>query len=155
MQNTTNLTGNLTRKERREYFWYLLFLFVLISAFLGWMLFYGVSNPFKVISDADREVLRQGKLFEEKQKKSLPLYDTILYKVNVYRAAPTNVLEADIKNDIRTLNSYYNAGNPDADPRSICFQQMGTFLEMYLGDAMNMHKALPITSCSRNSSMIV
>jgi hypothetical protein len=138
MQGTTNLTT----KERREYFGYLLLLFVFISLGLGWLLFYGVSNPFKTISDADKAVLKQGKLFEEKQKKSLALYDTIFYKVNVYKGAPSNVLEADIKNDIKILNSYYDTKNPDADPRSICFQQMGTFLEMYLGDAMNLHKSI-------------
>ncbi len=67
------------------------------------------ATPSRWYRDAEQAVLKQGKLFEERQKKSLPLYDTILYKVNVYRAAPTNVLEADIKNDIRTLNDYYNA----------------------------------------------
>jgi hypothetical protein len=138
MQGTTNLTT----KERREYFGYLLLLFVFISGGLGWLLFYGVSNPFKTISEADKAVLKEGKLFEERQKKSLSLYDTIFYKVNTYKSAPSNVLEADIKTDIKKLNSYYDVRNPDADPRSICFQQMATFLEMYFGDAMNLHKSV-------------
>lgn len=138
MQNFTNLTT----KERREYFWYLLLLFLFISSLLGFLLFYGVSNPFRTISDADRAVLKQGKLFEDKQRKSLALYDTILNKVNVYKQAPSNVLEADIKNDLKILNSFYDARQTDADLRRISFQQMSTFLEMYLADAMNMHKSL-------------
>jgi hypothetical protein len=142
MQSTTTFINNLTRKERREYFWYLLLLFVIISIGLGCLLFFGVSNPFKMISEADQAVLKQGKLFEDRQKSALVLYDTVLYKVALYKAAPTNVLEADIKQDIKTLNSYYDPRNQDADPRSICFQQMGTFLEMYLGDAMDMRKSI-------------
>jgi hypothetical protein len=133
---------NLTTKERREYFGYLLLLFIFISSLLGVLLFYGVSNPFKTISEADRAILDQGKLFEVNQKKSLALYDTIFSKVNAFKTAPSNVLECDIKNDIKKLNSFYNAGNAIADSRSICFQQMGTFMEMYLGDAMNLHKSI-------------
>lgn len=138
MQTTTHLTS----KEKREYFGYLLLLFVFISAALGCLLFYGVSNPFKTISEADKQVLEQGKIFEDKQKMALPLYDSIFNKINAIKTSRNNVLEADINEEIRKMNSYYVGGNTEADPRSISFRSMGTFLQMYLEDAVKLHTSI-------------
>lgn len=135
-----NYTGNLSGKERREYFWYLLFLFVFVSGILTYLLLYKSTNPFNVLSVAERDILRQRTIFENKQKVSLFLYDTVMQKIKTYKSSPGNVLEAEINNDIKTMNSFYDP-SPNSDSRNICFQKMATFLEMHFTDVINLHKS--------------
>lgn len=135
---------NLTTSEKRQYFGYLLLLFAIISLLLGWLLFAGVRNPFKMLNKTDMAFLQQKQIFEKKQDKALVLYDSTVSKIDMYRNSPSNVLEADIKADIRVINELYDT-SAHSDSRNICFQQMGAFLEMYFTDAMNLHKTLANT----------
>lgn len=133
--------NNLTTSERRQYLGYLLVLFLIIAALLGWLLFSGVSNPFHMTRDSEMAFLKQKHLFESNQTKAVQLYDATTEKIDQYRTSPSNVLEADIKADIKILNDLYDT-SASSDSRSIAFQQMAAFLEMHLTDAMNLHKGL-------------
>lgn len=133
--------NNLTTNEKRQYLGYLLALFLVISGLLGWLLFSGVTNPFRMTDNSEMAFLKQKHIFESKQTKAVHLYDATMAKINQYKTSPSNVLEADIKADIKMLNDLYDT-NTLSDSRNIAFQQMGAFLEMYLTDAMNLQKGL-------------
>lgn len=130
-----------TARERRSYFWYLLLLVVFVALALGWLLFTGVSNPFSMERERDPAFLAQQRIFEQQEETALRLYDSGFAKIDRYRIAPSNVLEAEIKEDIGLLNSLYDT-SARSDPRSLSFQQMGAFLEMYLTDVIQLQKSL-------------
>ena len=134
-------TSHLSTKERREYFGYLLIIFLVITGLLGWLLFYRVSNPFKMLTDAEKEILNQKSFFEHRQETAVARYDSIMKKIDAFRSTPNSaVAKSDIENEIRVLNSYYDRA-PNRDIRSISFEQMASFLQRYYEDVMVLQKS--------------
>lgn len=134
--------SNLSTKERREYFGYLLIIFLAVAGLLGWLLFYKVSNPFRMLTDAEKEILRQKSFFEQKQEAAVAKYDSIMQKIEAFRSTPGSaVAKSDIENEIRVLESYYDQ-LPNRDIRSISFEQMASFLQRYYEDVMVLQKSL-------------
>ena len=137
-----NKIVNLDSTEKKEYLGYLLILYFLTAIILGVVLFFKVINPFKMISDEEREILRQASIYEEKQSKAVVMYDEIMEKVATLKKTPESaVLKADIEKQIKLLGSF-NDGLPNGDVRNISFQQMATFLQRYYEDAMIMQKTV-------------
>ena len=136
-----NYANNLTTKERREYFWYLLLLFLVSTVLLTWLLLYKSTNPFHILSQEEKAILKQRTVFENKQQKALALYDTTMQNIKDYKTSHSNILEAEIKNDIRMINGFYDK-DANADARNICFQKMATFLEMHFTDIISLQKSV-------------
>lgn len=133
---------NLSATEKKEYLGYLLILYILTAVILGTILFFKVINPFKMITDEEREILRQSSIYEEKQQKAVGLYDEIMEKVGTLKKTPESaVLKADIEKQIRLLKSF-DDGLPKSDVRNISFHQMATFLQRYYEDVMIMQKTI-------------
>lgn len=142
LEKTMNKIVNLDSTEKKEYLGYLLILYFLTAIILGVVLFFKVINPFKMISDEEREILRQASIYEEKQSKAVVMYDEIMEKVATLKKTPESaVLKADIEKQIKLLGSF-NDGLPNGDVRNISFQQMATFLQRYYEDAMIMQKTV-------------
>ena len=126
----------MSRKEKRHYLGYLVLMFLGASALLVWIVFSGVANPFSPISEAEREQLRQARLFERQQAEAVRIYDTVMTRINVLKANPGDeVLETDIKNQISYLNSLYD-GQPNRDMRTLSFHQMALFLLRHFEKAL-------------------
>lgn len=130
-----------TERERQAYFWWLLALFLLATTGLSYLMFRGGYQPFARAADRDSAFLMRQHIFEKKQEAALAVYDSGFAKIDRYRYMPSSVLEAEIKADIRQLNMLYDT-SARSDPRTICFQQMAAFLEMYLTDAIHLRKSL-------------
>ncbi|WP_131535984.1 type VI secretion system TssO [Pedobacter nototheniae] len=132
----------LNHTEKRHYFIYLVIMFVVITGILMALIFRKSPNPFSTASYSDVSFINQEQFFLEKQKEAVPLYDSVLVKIEGLQNVPTNlVLEIDIKNQINTLNSYYeNLSN--RDPRFIGFKQMAVFEKMHFEDMLVMKKKM-------------
>lgn len=133
-------TIKISRKEKRHYLGYLIVLYLGAAILFSWILFMGVANPFSSATDAEREQLKQARLYDDKQVESLGIYDTVMRKIAVLKNSPGDqVLEADIENKINYLNSL-NDGLPNQDMRSISFYQMAKYLKKHYGNAKIVRK---------------
>ncbi|RYZ39175.1 MAG: hypothetical protein EOP49_30420 [Sphingobacteriales bacterium] len=133
-------TIKMSRIEKRHYLGYLVAMYVVGTALLTGIIFWGVANPFSPISASDREQLRQARIFEGQQQQAVQIYDSVMAKVRVLKTSPGNaVLESDIENQINYLNSMYD-GVPNKDMRTFSFYQMALYLQRHYQDALILRK---------------
>ena len=130
----------MNRKEKRHYLGYLIAMYAGSAILLVFIIFSSVANPFSPISAAEREGLRQARIFEQQQAEAVIIYDSVMAKINVLKSNPGNsVLTTDIENQINYLNSMHD-GLPNKDIRTIGFHQMARYLQRHYGDAVIMNK---------------
>lgn len=133
---------SFSRKERREYFVYLILLFTIVSTLLIWVVFRN-SNIFNGGSSAmEAACLSKDREFITKQNDALPLYDTLFKRITELKGTPQNaIMETDIRNGINTLNNYYE-NLPTKDIRFVSFHQLALFLKLYFEDVLVLNKKL-------------
>jgi hypothetical protein len=130
----------MSRKEKRHYLGYLIAMYSIGTIILVLILFSSVASPFSQVSAAEREQLKQARLFEEQQQQAIGIYDSVMAKVNTLKSSTGNaVLESDIENQINYLNSFYT-GAPNTDMRTIGFHQMALYLQRHYQDALILRK---------------
>ncbi len=130
----------MSRKEKRHYLGYLLAMYIGAAVLLTWIIFMGVANPFAPVTAAEREQLKQARLYELKQSQALLLYDSVMTKIATLKSSPGNaVLESDIENQINYLNSLYD-GLPNQDMRTQGFHQLALYLQRHYQDVLILRK---------------
>lgn len=133
----------LNRREKRQYFLYLIILFFTVTSILTWIIFRKSHNPFYSMSQLDAELLTREKYFLDKQKEVLPLCDSVFSKINTLKTMPSSIfIETDIKNEINTVNSFDESSIPSKDPRLIAFHQIALFQKLYFEDVLILKRKL-------------
>jgi len=118
----------LNKLEKRQYLLYLSILSVFTVTLFSFIIFRKSQNPFKSVNDFDAAFLAKNVYFSKTQKEILPLCDTLFYKISILKSIPTTAfIEADIKNDIATVNSFDESMMPSKDPRLVAFKQIANF----------------------------
>lgn len=133
----------LNKLEKRQYLLYLSILSVFTVTLFSFIIFRKSQNPFKSVNDFDAAFLAKNVYFSKTQKEILPLCDTLFYKISILKNIPTTAfIEADIKNDIATVNSFDESMMPSKDPRLIAFKQIANFQRMYFEDVLILKRKL-------------
>lgn len=133
----------LNKREKRQYFLYLIILFSIVVSGLTWIIFRKNHNPFITISKLDADFLANQKYFLDKQKEVLPLCDSIFSKISTLKNMPSTIfIETDIKNEINTVNSFDESAIPSKDPRLAAFHQIALFQKLYFEDILILKRKL-------------
>jgi hypothetical protein len=138
MKNFTNIS----RREKRYRFIYLLLLFFLVSGVLTWAIFRKTGDMVFMSATSYRIYQLKDAEFLVVQKEAVPFYDTIFSRIKTLQTSPSNsIVETDLKGQINILNSY-NENIPSKDPRFIHFHQMALFAKLYLEDMLVYRKKI-------------
>lgn len=133
----------LNKLEKRQYLLYLSILSVFTVTLFSFIIFRKSQNPFKSVNDFDAAFLAKNVYFSKTQKEILPLCDTLFHKISILKSIPTTAfIEADIKNDIATVNSFDESMMPSKDPRLVAFKQIANFQRMYFEDVLILKRKL-------------
>lgn len=132
----------LGRKEKRQYFIYLICIFVLTLVLLVWIIFRNINSPFTSLSIVEDAYLKKAGEFDEQKKYASALFDSTFERITALQGGQLNaIVEADIRSQVNELNDLADDVTAH-DIRFTSFHQMAAFLTGYFEDMQTLKRKL-------------
>lgn len=125
---------SLSKREKRQEFFILLSMLLLVTALMGFLFLRKYNIPFNVTNTLELQMLNQKNAFTKQQKVVAPLLASTFTKIDILgMQSPQPFAENDLKNSINMVANSFE--NTDVfDTRKEGYLQIALFYKMYFDD---------------------